>query len=186
MRRNFGKLILLAALLSPASAQTGVEVEFSNGNVYLKPDSAAVVQGVTEKPTVELLAQEILRLTNEARRENGLPELTRNKALEEAAGEHSQEMRTLNYFSHTSPTAGRETARKRVQKFGVNPQMVAENIFECSGYDLNLVARFAVQSFLSSPSHRKNLMDGAVTHIGIGVCESQGSVSVTQVFGGGV
>ncbi len=134
----------------------------------------------------ETLTREILSLTNEARREKGLPDLKRHTALEGAADEHSREMRRLKYFSHNSPTTGRETARKRVQMFGLNPMMVAENIFECSGYDPNVVARFAVESFMNSPGHRKNMMNEKATHIGIGVYESEGSVSVTQVFGAGL
>ena len=70
--------------------------------------------------------------------------------------------------------------------FGLNPRLVSENIFECSGYDLTVVARIALESFMNSPGHRKNMMNNTITHIGIGVCESEGSVSVTQVFGAGL
>ena len=177
--------LLLATSFLPAFAQTGTEVEFRDGNVYLKEDPIVEERGNIDF-NAESLAREILSLTNEARRENGLPDLRRHIALEGAADEHSREMRRLNYFSHSSPTTGRETARKRVQMFGLNPMMVAENIFECSGYDPNVVARFAVESFLNSPGHRKNMMNENVTHIGIGVYESEGSVSVTQVFGAGL
>mgnify|MGYP000032297082 CR=1 FL=1 len=175
--------LLLATLLLPASAQTVGEEESVERSVYLEQEDQAIQVRGDFDFNAEALAQEILSLTNEARRRNGLPGLKRHVALVGAAGEHSREMRRLNYFSHTSPTAGRETARKRVQMFGLNPRVVAENIFECSGYDLNMVARIAVESFLNSPGHRKNMMSGTITHIGIGVFESDGSVSVTQVFG---
>jgi uncharacterized protein YkwD len=187
VRSYFAILYLLTvALICPAIAQTGLDLEFADDNVYVKEDKSFDGDRIPAAPTEETMAEEVFRLTNEARISNGLPALKRNLVLEGAASEHSREMRTLNYFSHTSPTPGNETARKRVQKLGLNPKMIAENIFECSGYDLSLTARFAVEAFLNSAPHRKNLMDERVTHIGIGVCEKDGSVSVTQVFGAGI
>jgi uncharacterized protein YkwD len=132
------------------------------------------------------LAEEILRLTNEERVQHGLPPFARHEALEGAAEQHSQEMRELNYFSHTSPVAGRTTPRQRVNEFGVNPQLVAENIFECSGYDVELTSKFAVEAFMKSPGHRQNVLNPTATHIGIGFVAQNGSVSVTQVFGAGL
>ena len=134
----------------------------------------------------DALAAEVLRLTNIERVENGLAPLARHQALENAAEGHSEEMRTLNYFSHHSPTVGKSTTRQRVNQYGVNPQMVAENIFECSGYDVELTAKFAVEAFIQSPGHRQNLLNPSATHIGIGFVEANGTVSVTQVFAAGI
>lgn len=176
-----------------ASATTGedVNVTFANGNVYLVEDEVAT-RPASNTPQLsgeeldQALAAEVLRLTNERRAQNGLSPLSPHTALEHAAVEHSQEMRNLNYFSHTSPTAGKSTTRQRVNQFGVNPQLVAENIFECSGYDLQKTAAFAVESFMQSPEHRKNLLNPSATHIGVGFASKDGSVSVTQVFGAGL
>jgi uncharacterized protein YkwD len=180
--------ILATGLLAPVSAETEVEVTFSNGNVYLVEAEVAPTEKVEVRSveSVNALATEVLRLTNIERTEQGLAPLTRHQALESAAESHSQEMRTLNYFSHHSPTAGKSTARQRVNQFGVNPQMVAENIFECSGYEVELTARLAVEAFLQSPGHRQNLLNPSATHIGIGLVETNGTVSVTQVFAAGI
>lgn len=164
----------------------------SGGYVYLEEDE--VKEAEAEQPQVSVngeevnhqLAEEILRLTNEERAKQGLSPLARNDALEHAAVDHSEEMRKLNYFSHTSPTPGKSTTRQRVNQYGLNPQMVAENIFECSGYDVQETAKYAVDAFMGSPLHRKNVLNPDATHIGVGFVSQGGSVSVTQVFGAGL
>lgn len=180
--------ILAVGLCAPVGAETNVEVTFSNGNVYLVESETApvVATALDGKELSETLAEEVLRLTNIERAERGLAPLARHQALENAAVGHSQEMRALNYFSHRSPTAGKNTARQRVNQYGVNPRLVCENIFECSGYDVELTARFAVEAFLQSPGHRQNLLNPSATHIGVGLVESNGTVSVTQVFASGI
>jgi uncharacterized protein YkwD len=129
----------------------------SNGYVFLKEDavkeSGVEVEGLGSEELNHALAEEILRLTNEERAKQGLSPLARHDALEHAAFDHSKEMRNLNYFSHTSPTAGKSTTRQRVNQYGVNPQMVAENIFECSGYQVQETAKYAVEAFMESPLH---------------------------------
>jgi uncharacterized protein YkwD len=206
--------ILATSLLAPVSAETNVEVQFSNGeaylveteitqtevvkpdinvevtfangNVYLVDDEAQTTQTEDIDLSGDELAEEVLRLTNQERAEHGLAPLARHQALESAAVGHSQEMRTLNYFSHTSPTAGKNTTRQRVNQYGVNPMLVAENIFECSGYDVELTAKFAVEAFMQSPGHRHNLLNPTATHIGVGFVQTNGTVSVTQVFAAGI
>ena len=183
-------VILASTLLAPVSAETDTNVTFSDGYVYLEEDAPNAVEAQeSTSASVELtdaLANEILRLTNQERADHGLAPLARHQALENAAAEHSQEMRELNYFSHTSPTAGKATTRQRVNQYGINPQMVAENIFECSGYDIELTARFAVEAFMQSPGHRQNVLNPSATHIGVGFVATNGTVSVTQVFGAGL
>lgn len=132
------------------------------------------------------LAREVLLLTNVERARHGLPPLLHHPDLEKAAIDHSREMRTRNYFSHTSPVPDRATPRLRVNKYGLNPRMVAENIYECTGFDIQDTVRIAVDAFINSPGHRENILSTFATHIGIGFVEVNGTVSVTQVFGGGL
>ena len=197
----------LAALvvehLDAARAEARVEVMFAeDGSVYLVENEAPESHNTDlaraeidhQIPSSDLenqelnraLAEEILKLTNQERAKHGLSPLARHQALEHAAADHSQEMRDLNYFSHTSPTPHKATARQRVNRYGVNPQLVAENIFECSGYDVHLTSKFAVEAFMQSPGHRQNVLNPTATHIGVGFAATDGSVSVTQVFGAGL
>lgn len=136
--------------------------------------------------TQSAVAEEILRLTNSSRAQHGLAPLQWNGSLNSAAFAHSEEMLTLNYFSHTSPTPGRGDPSSRVRAAGVNPSRVAENIFQADGYPLETIAEVTVDTWLRSPGHRANILDPQVTHIGIGVAQKDDQVSVTQVFGGGL
>jgi uncharacterized protein YkwD len=128
-------------------------------------------------------ANEVLRLTNQERANRGLTPLAPHAALAAAATGHSQEMLDLNYFSHTSPTPGRSGPQDRVRLAGANPGLVAENIFQASGYDVTQVAQLAVDNWLESPGHRRNMLDPNATHLGVGFVSQDGTVAVTQVFG---
>lgn len=130
--------------------------------------------------------QQVLHLTNQARAQYGLAPLQAHPSLRIAATSHSQEMLALDYFSHTSPTAGRSGPSDRVRQAGASPNYIAENIFQASGHDASVVADLAVQSWLQSPGHRRNMLSPQATHIGIGFVELNGTVSVTQVFGAGL
>ncbi|MCA9780728.1 MAG: CAP domain-containing protein [Candidatus Eremiobacteraeota bacterium] len=174
-------LLIALTLFAPASSQTGTEVYFANGHVYLLNADAAL--GTQAEKTD--LAEELLRLTNEVRTSRGLSALTLHPALTQAASSHAAEMLEMNYFSHTSPLPGRRSTRQRVQLYGANPQKLSENIFECSGYDVSLVARFAMESFLQSPQHRANLLDPKATHFGLGVSEKNKQVFISEVFASG-
>ena len=92
----------------------------------------------------------------------------------------------MGYFSHTSPTAGRRSPSDRVNQAGVNPMFVAENLFQASGYPADQMAKLAVDSWMQSPGHHRNLLDSRATHIGIAVVTQNGNTVATQVFGGGL
>jgi uncharacterized protein YkwD len=144
------------------------------------------VEPVTQpaaQDTTNTFAFEVLRLTNQERANRGLAPLAHHAALAAAAAGHSQEMLDLGYFSHTSPTPGRSGPQDRVRQAGANPGLVAENIFQASGYDVTQVAQLAVDNWLESPGHRRNMLDPSATHLGVGFVSQNGTVAVTQVFG---
>lgn len=143
------------------------------------------VEPVVQQPATSgsALATEVLRLTNQERARQGLAPLAHHTALASAASGHSQEMLDLGYFSHTSPTPGRSGPQDRVRLAGVNPGLVAENIFQASGYDVAQVAQLAVDNWLQSPGHRRNMLDPSATHLGVGFASQDGTVAVTQIFG---
>lgn len=197
----FSALILGATLLTPAVAEVTYTVRFVDGQMvvesspqdgYIETFSVPLEQvhqqrhQVADNNSASPYAQEVLRLTNESRAKYGLAPLSLHPALEMAALSHSQEMLDLDYFSHTSPSAGRSDPSARVAAAGANPKFLAENIFQASGYDMADAAKLAVDTWLESPGHRKNIMSPSATHIGIGLAEKNGSFTATQVFGGGL
>jgi uncharacterized protein YkwD len=75
-----------------------------------------------------LLNASIFYETNRRRIEMSLPPLKYSPALEKAATQHSMDMVKLDFYSHTSPVAGRETPKKRLELYGISNAYTAENI----------------------------------------------------------
>jgi uncharacterized protein YkwD len=110
----------------------------------------------------------ILEGTNAARLKAGLKPLTLDARLTAAARLHAREMADLAYFSHTSPTPGLETPSDRIHAAGSLDWGAGENI-AFNEEAVNAVGSTLMQQWLSSPPHRKNILNAADTHIGIGV-----------------
>lgn len=107
-------------------------------------------------------AQQILDLTNVIRSRNHLPLLVWDQQAAVVAYEHSKDMKDNNYFSHDSPSFG--TLGDRLQKGNVSFQLAGENI---AAQHSDGIA--AVQGWLNSEGHRKNLLNEQFTGLGIGV-----------------
>jgi len=120
--------------------------------------SAPVKQSTTD---ISALEQQVLTLTNQERAKEGLKPLATDAKLMNAAREKSTDMRTGNYFSHTSPTLG--SPFDRMKALGIEYRAAAENI--AMG---QRTADEVVKAWMDSPGHRANIMNGTFTHIGIG------------------
>lgn len=107
----------------------------------------------------------ILRLINEERKKAGRPLLTVDSTLEKAAQTKADDMVKNNYFSHTSPTYG--SPFKMIQDFGISYKSAGENI---AG---NPSIEAAVESWLKSDEHKKNILSNAYNYVGIGVANSK-------------
>ena len=71
-----------------------------------------------------------------------------------------RDMRDNGYFAHTSPGYG--DVRQMLSHFGYNYSAAGENIAH------HATADKAQAAFLSSPGHRKNILNTSFTHIGVG------------------
>lgn len=116
-------------------------------------------------------AREILVLTNNARakaRRCGKKTYARasplswNQQLADAASRHSEEMATVDYFSHTAKNGS--TPGDRVAGEGYRYRVVAENI--AAGQS---DAHEVIAEWLESPGHCANLMNSEVTEMGAGL-----------------
>ena len=92
-----------------------------------------------------------------------------NSKLFDAAAAHASDMASNNYFSHNS-LDGR-TAGQRISAAGYAWTAYGENI--AAGQDS--VAQ-VMSSWLNSPGHCANIMNGSYTEIGVS-CVSSGSAS---------
>lgn len=122
-------------------------------------------------------AKIVLDLINKARKENGLPALEVDSLLNATAQSKAADMVKNNYFSHTSPTYG--SPFEMMQKAGISYKTAGENIAGNSSLE------DAVNSWLNSESHRKNILSNAYNYIGIGVETSKtyGYVIVAMFIG---
>lgn len=119
--------------------------------------------------------QNAWNLLNADRAANGLSALPLDPALSAIARAKSEDMRDQGYFSHTSPTYGKPA--DMLTAFGYAFTSVGENIAH------HATVEKAQAAFLSSSSHRQNMMSSAWTKVGIGVCyDANGFVYVTQLF----
>ena len=105
--------------------------------------------------------QEVIRLVNEIRAENGLKALTYDWELSRVARYKSQDMKDNKYFSHTSPVYG--TPFQMIKNFGISYRSAGENI--AKGYS---TPQAVVNSWMNSSGHRANILNAKYTHIGVG------------------
>lgn len=81
-----------------------------------------------------LLQSAIFHFTNLEREKTGLKPFQLSKEAEATASGHAQDMVNYNFYSHTSPIKFRRTLRDRLNRSGINPKYIGENI--CSTFGL--------------------------------------------------
>ena len=113
--------------------------------------------------TVLSFENEVIRLVNEIRVENGLKPLTTNWELSRVARYKSEDMSAKKYFSHTSPTYG--TPFQMIKAFGLTYRSAGENI----AYGQRTPAA-VVNAWMNSSGHRANILNPSYTQIGVGYC----------------
>jgi len=155
------------------------------GQVGTKSGASSRSSGILHPKDLE---RRIFQLTNEARRRNHLPPLDLDNRLELKAREKSDDMLRNNYFSHTSPEG--KTLKDRMQeekpasfrtisKIGENIYMGARLDYST---DIKTQARLIVDGWMTSPGHRRNILDPTYTHLGVGVSARDKMCYATQVF----
>ncbi len=130
--------------------------------------------------TATVLPAVLVDLTNDVRISNNEQSLTRNTVLDDAARLKAEDMASLGYFAHNSPT-------------GITPW----NWFNKAGYVFvyageNLAIDFSESvdvenAWLNSPTHKANILNNHFTEIGIataeGVYQGHPTTYVVQMFG---
>ncbi len=155
------------------------------GTSAVKRTTAVVAPPVERspvRPTVHLTTEGVIIQTNKARLENGgAAPVTENPLLNAVAAERVNDMFKHQYFAHVSPTG--ESVTDAAQRVGYRYSRLGENIAE--GYfatDEKLV-----QGWMQSPGHRKNLLSGEYSEIGVaikkGVMKGDEVWLAVQVFG---
>ena len=139
--------------------------------------AANVSSFVAHYTTASLSAQEQTagNLLNSDRARYNLSPLVIDPDLCRIARIKSEDMRDNQYFAHTSPTYG--NVHDMLKKFGYAFSSAGENIAH------HATIEKAQAAFLSSPGHRKNIMNAAYMKAGVGVAvDEKGYVYLTQIF----
>ena len=116
-------------------------------------------------------------MVNQQRTAKGLPKLSTDERLTQAAQAHACDMARKGYFSHRGVNGS--TTMSRVKKLGYRACLSAENI----SYGWPDTGR-AMQDLMQSSGHRANILRKQARAIGIGVVPKQGKAGpwYVQVF----
>jgi uncharacterized protein YkwD len=128
----------------------------------------------------DIRVEELLRLTNQKRIENGLSPLQLNERLSKAAYEKALDMFNKDYWAHNSPDG--ITPWRFVLNSGYTYLVAGENLAKNFSYSNEVV-----EAWMNSPSHRENLLKRDYKDIGFAVVDGklQGEETtlVVQMFG---
>jgi len=120
--------------------------------------------------------QAVINFTNEERHKARLPLLTVDPRLTDAAERHADRMAQRDRLSHSLD--GR-TVVDRVPSAGYEYRTVGENITWNQR-----TATEVVDGWMASKGHRRNMLSGDFTHIGVAVAtNAKGEPYWVQVFG---
>lgn len=117
-------------------------------------------------PAVEL---QIIEMTNAYRAQHALGTVKRNPKLDAAARAYAAYLGRTGKFSHD---ADGKQPTGRAQAAGYEHCQVAENLamaMSSRGFHANALAKQAVDGWMQSPPHRRNLLAPHVSEIGVGV-----------------
>lgn len=116
----------------------------------------------------------VFTLTNQARREQGLPALQWSESLARAARYHAAHMAKYRYFAHDTrlPDGRRMSPAERIAHF--DSSYAGENIAWGQR-----TPQEAVKSWINSPGHRANMLERGSTRLGVGYVRGYW----VQVFG---
>lgn len=195
-KKLFLILFLFAVSASVSFTQSNnfpaaVAVKISSGNELSDPlgmleeeddDKTKKAAGVKASVVVNMAAaeQSAFNVINQIRAEKGLPPLVWSVELAAVARLHSQNMAEFRFFSHRGLDNKLVSDRADSLKIG-RWRSIGENIAFNRGY-ADPVA-MAVELWLDSPTHKRNMMDPNWKESAIGVAKAaDGSVYFTQVF----
>lgn len=118
-------------------------------------------------------AEAVLTLVNRYRTQNGLPSLTLDASLCKAAETRAREI--VSAFSHTRPNGA--SCFTVLSESGISYGSAGENI--AYGQDS---ASEVMTAWMNSSGHRANILSSAFAKLGVGVCQSGGTLYWVELF----
>lgn len=124
-----------------------------------EPETPAPETPAPSGSDLQSMRQGVLDLVNAARAENGKSPLTLNDALCDVAQLRADEI--VESFSHTRPDGS--SCFTAINQAGISYRTVGENIAAGQSSPASVM-----NSWMNSEGHRKNILNGSFTSIGIG------------------
>ncbi len=183
MKKPLVKLMIavsVAAMLVVMASQVTPVVNQETPGKHHAP-SRMPPPGIRHLEKVEDL---VLEMTNQVRRAKGVAPLIKDDELREMARAYSDDMLVRGFFDHTDPD-GVPFYERISNNYHHHVRLVGENIWDARDYDpdkAKQVAQEIMDSWLTSPGHRENLLDPEFTHLGVGVSARHNRIRATQEF----
>ena len=135
-----------------------------------QPASPARDTGAMERAVVSRI--------NEIRRVQGRPPLRVDATLSRVAREYACWLSTRQTLTHEGPAG--QTVADRVRTAGQPFREVGENL--ASNVNVPDPVATAIDGWMTSEGHRDNVLRGAFTRTGVGICRRGRAYYFTQVF----
>jgi uncharacterized protein YkwD len=191
MKSPFFFLVLAIAFSSAAFAQSQTQINFATGPGLSGSSTLAGMSHdrvVEDNPGVRSPAstaaddieRKVFSLLNAQRRSQGLEPLAWSDDVAAVARMHSQNMADQKFFSHRGTDGS--MVDDRADRVGLGPwRVIGENIAYMRGYEDP--ASLAVEKWMESTAHRKNLLGPNWKESAVGVAITKdGTYYMTQVF----
>ena len=164
-------------------------VEIDTGSPYEKPEPtveqpASDAEDSSTPVDMYAIREEIVQLTNDLRRENGLPALAMDDDLMAAAQVRAEEAAATITYSHTRPDGSdNDTVLAHTGTLLMGENMGMKDLVGTSEAAL---ADLQVQSWTQSPGHCRNMLNTIYHSMGAGIAQDQyGMYYIVQIFAGG-
>ena len=123
----------------------------------------------------DCIGLEALYFTNKFRKDNKLNAVDWEENIWKICYEHSENMgKGKVKFGHAG-------FNERINKLPFTYTYACENVYMCSNVDERLIGSYAVEGWINSPGHRKNLLSGT-TYCAIATYKSGNTYYLTQIF----
>lgn len=155
-------------LFQPDARDLGAGVAVADGTTYVALLLGTAWPDFFHEQTRDLLdlqavRAEMLRLTNDARREAQRPPLRPERHLEACAQRYADLMLARSHYGHRGPDG--DTVRERAEAAGYRVYAaLGENLAEGQ-----FTVAEVMDGWLHSPAHRENLLSATFTEVGFGV-----------------
>lgn len=124
----------------------------------------------------------VIQETNRQRAQVGLPPVVEVPGLTRVARQWAREQLEDHVEGHESKRPGRRWPTDRVRAGGVKVSGISENCLAFNGLEPNDLGGFVVDFLMTSPHHKKTMLDARNRGIGVAIARDQDQWRAVQLF----